>query len=555
MAIKLPSIPEPGNDPASQLNTLRAIKQVVDLLAANATGDKNTSGPSVGAQIFALQDDVKQLMKDQTAALTGAIDQNKQDATWTVEQAVSSLNQDISDARNKAIQARSDALTALDSFEQNVAQTILDINSNIDGVKASVKDEAGARATADDAQAGRITKAAAFMGLNESSWKQGDLSVATRFSAMSTGYKEYVAKTNDNFLAGYTSQIVTLAGIDTAISTAVSNLEAKITIPSTPGRSPTLLYSAILTEQNSVVDATQKLVTAQNLQTTVASLSDVAGQNGKSKDGAITAAVKVESDARVKLVNDGGTGTVDTKLKNVLSTAQYSVVVSTTGYAGPAITGFRAVSDSSGYTPISDFQIFADKFKITSGSTSKQVFAVDALTQNVQIAGDLVVTGSISSGAISNTQGSQYSTTGNIVTKVFIRRNARVLVLVSSQGETFTNSSTVSGVFATDASITSENNSVTYAYNRVTNNVSYSQLPVNSTHLEYQYNFLTNQWQWVSVTTTSIIYTYFVGAATNNLYWQNTTGVDAYFNFNMAYYSNSINKPCQVSLLVLELAR
>lgn len=395
MAIKLPSIPEPGNDPASQLNTLRAIKQVVDLLAANATGDKNTSGPSVGAQIFALQDDVKQLMKDQTAALTGAIDQNKQDATWTVEQAVSSLNQDISDARNKAIQARSDALTALDSFEQNVAQTILDINSNIDGVKASVKDEAGARATEDNAQAGRITKAAAFMGLNESSWKQGDLSVATRFSAMSTGYKEYVAKTNDNFLAGYTSQIVTLAGIDTAISTAVSNLEAKITIPSTPGRSPTLLYSAILTEQNSVVDATQRIVTAQNLQTTVASLSDVAGQNGKSTNGAITAAVKVESDARVKLVNDSGTGTVDTKLKNVVSTAQYSVVVSTTGYAGPAITGFRAVSDSSSTTPISDFQIFADKFRITNGSATKTPFSIDAITSKINMSADVAINGNL----------------------------------------------------------------------------------------------------------------------------------------------------------------
>ena len=555
MAIKLPSIPEPGNDPASQLNTLRAIKQVVDLLTANATGDKNISGPSVGAQIFALQDDVKQLMKDQTAALTGAIDQNKEDNTWTVEQAVSSLNQDISDARNKAIQARSDALTALDSFEQNVAQTVLDINSSLDGVKASVKDEAGARATEDDAQAGRITKAAAFMGLNESSWKQGDLSVATRFSAMSTGYKEYVAKTNDNFLAGYTSQIVTLAGIDTVISTAVSNLEAKITIPGTTGRSPTLLYSAILTEQNSVVDATQKLVTAQNLQTTVASLSDIAGQNGKSTNGAITAAVKVESDARVKLVNSDGTGTVDTKLKNVLSTAQYSVVVSTTGYAGPAITGFRAVSDSSGTTPISDFSVYANNFKVTNGITNKSVFSINTVSQNVEIAGDLVVTGSIQSGAVSNTKGSQYSTAGYISTKVYVRSNARVLVLTSSQGETFSNATTVSGVFATDASIWNEANTTNYAYNRVINNVSYSQLPVNSSHLEYQYNFYTNQWQWVSVTTTSIQYTYFVGAANNNLYWVNQTGADAYFNFNMQYYSNSVGKACQVSLLVLELAR
>jgi hypothetical protein len=175
MPIKFPSIPEPGNDPSSQLNTLRAIKQVVDLLAANATGDKNPSGPSVGAQVFALQDEVKQLMKNQTAALTGAIDESKEDVTWTVDQAVSSLNQDISDARNKAIAARSDALTALDNFQADVAQTVWEFSSNLADASASIIEEAGARATADDSQAGRITKAAAYMGLNEATWQAGDL--------------------------------------------------------------------------------------------------------------------------------------------------------------------------------------------------------------------------------------------------------------------------------------------------------------------------------------------------------------------------------------------
>lgn len=555
MAPRFPSIPEPGNDPATQLNTLRVIKQVVELLAANATGDKNASGPGQGAQIFALQEDVKRLIQQEAASRAQADDGNKKDITWTVDEAVADLNKDISDARNRAIQARADALQALDEFENGTfLQTVYDINQEIGDAKGQISEKYGLSVEADKVQSGRISKAAAYVGLNEASWKEGDLSVADRFKAMSTGYKSYVARTGDDFLASYTSHVVTTTDFTSAITTKLDQLEAKLTVPGTPGRNPTLLSSAIITESNLTTDATKKIATAQNLQTTIASLTDVEGKNGATTNGAITAAVKVESDARVKLVN-GADGKLDKQIDNILSTAAYSVVVNTTGSAGPAITGFRAVSDSSSATPISDFQIFADKFRVTSGSTSKQVFAVDTATQNVQIAGDLVVTGSISSGAISNTKGSQYSTAGTVQTSVYIRKNARVLVLVSSQGETFTSSSTVSGVFATDASVTSSDYSVTYAYNRVTNNVSFSQLPINSTHLEYQYNPLTKQWQWVAVTTTTIAYTYFVGAATNNLYWINDTGVDAYFSFNMAYYSNSVVKPCQVSLLVLELAR
>lgn len=384
MPIKLPSIPEPGNDPASQLNTLRALKQVVDLIAANATGDKNSSGPGVGAQIFALQDDVKQLMRNQTAALTNSISQNQTNTEWTVDQAVSSLNQDISDARNKAIQARADALQALDDFENSTfLETIYRIDQDLADANAAISSEAGARATADDAQSGRITKAAAFMGLNEATWREGDLSVATRFNAMSTGYKEYIARTGDDFLSTYTSHVVTTTDFTNAVSTRLNTLETKITVPSTPGRLPLLLSSAIIDESNTTTDATKKIATAQNIQTTVASLSNVAGQNGATTDGAITAAVKVESQARTTAIN------------NIKSTAAYSVVVSTTGPAGPAVSGFRTVSDSSSTTPISDFQIFADKFRITNGSATKTPFSIDAINSKINMSADVAINGNL----------------------------------------------------------------------------------------------------------------------------------------------------------------
>lgn len=424
MAPRFPSIPEPGNDPATQLNTLRVIKQVVELLAANATGDKNPSGPGQGAQIFALQEDVKRLMQQEAAARSQADDGNKKDITWTVEEAVADLNKDISDARNRAIQARADALQALDEFENGTfLQTVYDINQEIGDAKGQISEKYGLSVEADKVLSGRIAKSAAYVGLNEATWKEGDLSVATRFSAMSTGYKNYIARTGDDFLASYTSHVVTTTDFTSAVTTKLDQLEAKLTVPSTPGRNPLLLSSAILTESNLTTDATKKIATAQNLQTTIASLTDVEGKNGATTNGAITAAVKVESDARVKLVN-GVDGALDTKLKNIYSTAQYSVAVTTTGPAGPAITGFRAVSDSSGSTPISDFQIFADKFKVTNGATSKQVFTVDTLRNQVGIDGDLIVTGTIDSpsikgGAISTVDfkpgGSEARSTLNVV--------------------------------------------------------------------------------------------------------------------------------------------
>lgn len=394
MPIRFPSIPEPGNDAASQLNTLRAIKQVVDILAANATGDRNPSGPGAGAQIFALQDDVRQLMINQTATLTNTINQNQTNTQWTVDQAVSSLNQDISDARNRAIQARTDALQALDDFENSTfLQTIYRIDEELADANAAISSEAGARSTADDAQSGRITKAAAFIGLNESSWREGDLSVATRFNAMSTGYKEYIARTGDDFLSSYTTHVVTTTDFTNAVSTRLDTLETKLTVPSTPDRPPLLLSSAIIDESNATSDATKKIATAQNIQTTVASLSNVAGQNGATTDGAITAAVKVESQART------------TAIDNIKSTAAYSVVVSTTGPSGPAVTGFRAVSDSSSTTPISDFQIFADKFRITNGSATKTPFSIDTINSKINMSADVAINGNlVVSGTIDSPQ-------------------------------------------------------------------------------------------------------------------------------------------------------
>jgi hypothetical protein len=54
-----PSIPSPGNDPASQRATLDAVRQTLTMITMNAQNPNPNFAPSTAAQIFVTKDELK----------------------------------------------------------------------------------------------------------------------------------------------------------------------------------------------------------------------------------------------------------------------------------------------------------------------------------------------------------------------------------------------------------------------------------------------------------------------------------------------------------------
>lgn len=366
MAGKYPSIPDPGTTPETQLAALRAMKNVLDLIVANSTGVTNAAGVGRSSNTFALADDVNNLVLSEAATRATQIEQTSTDINTTIDTVTQELNKDISDANAAAVKARTDALDALDKFE----------TGSFDPAVTQIN--------------GRIDKSSAYMGLNEATWKIGDISFADNFQSLSTNYTNYTAKRDDKYFSGIEGSITAITKADGAIATAVSKLETKILVPSS--RAPdeaALLTSVIFDERNSVTDANLRIATAQNVSNTVASLFDVAGKDGKSENGKVTAAVKVESDARVDA------------LKNV--TSQYTISVSAENNGTKSVTGLQLISDTSGGNKISAFNVQADYFNIYKpGYSMVPVMSVKPVNGVNQLAfnGNIIADGTINARSI-----------------------------------------------------------------------------------------------------------------------------------------------------------
>jgi hypothetical protein len=54
-----PSIPSPGNDPASQRATLDAVRQTLTMITMNAQNPNPNFAPSTAAQVFVTKDELK----------------------------------------------------------------------------------------------------------------------------------------------------------------------------------------------------------------------------------------------------------------------------------------------------------------------------------------------------------------------------------------------------------------------------------------------------------------------------------------------------------------
>lgn len=381
MSLKFPGIPDPTGTPQSQLATLQALKQVVELLAANATGKGGSQGVGTGSQIFALQDEVKRQIAATKAILGDKIDKTAEDSKWTVEDARSSLIADISESREQAIKARTYAKTILDDFENGTfLQTITDINASVDDTKAAVKTEAGARATADSAMAGRVDNIISTFGSDDASYKNAVVTFANKTNAVSQGYEKFAAS-NGWSGSNIENWTVALTGPTGAIATQVNSLKAEVLGTKADGSvdpSQGKLSSYLLNELNLVADQNKKIATGQQLQNLISQTTDPNNKNS------LQAQVTTEAQTRASFQ-----GKV---------TSRYMVAASASGNGVTAISGLELISDASSNVPISEFNVTADKFNLYHPSYGKKaVMSVQSIngTPTLAIAGDIVADGTI----------------------------------------------------------------------------------------------------------------------------------------------------------------
>lgn len=381
MPLKYPGIPEPTSEPRSQLATLQALKQVVELLAANATGTTGSQGVSAGSQIFALKDEVKQQLLAVKASLGDKIDQGDQSSKWSVEDAREALIKDISESREQAIKARTYAKGLIDDFENGTfKQTIFDVNQSIDDTKGQVITEAGVRANADGVLSGRVDKVMSAWGANDATYTNTIVSFANKTNAVTTGYEKFAAS---NGWAGSNIEnwSVAITGPTGAIATQVNNLKAEVLGTDANGNvdpKQGKLSTYLLNELNLVTDVNKKIATGQQLQNLISQTTDPNNKNS------LQAQVTQEATTRAAFQ-----GKV---------TSRYVVTASASSGGVTAISGLELISDASSNTPISEFNITADKFNLYHPSYGKKaVMTVQTVngTPTLGIAGDIVADGTI----------------------------------------------------------------------------------------------------------------------------------------------------------------
>jgi len=358
MAGKFPSIPDPGSDPATQSAALRALKQTVELLVANATGQTNSQGVGASSQVFALNLDMQNALIAERNARTNALSTTNQ----TLTDVSNALTAATAAAQADAAHARADAANAFSQL-QDIVQKVFTLTDTVGAAHASVTVEAGARATADTALAGQITTIQSTINNNDAKYENQIATLTTTTTSLASSLTTLNTKV-DNNNANLTNQLTTETTARTALANNFSSLSAVV------GTGAGLTGANITSEL--IATANQASSTATQV-TTLS--STVAGH---------TASIQ----------------TVNTAVGNI--GAQHSVAIDVNGY----VSGFQLINAGNNVAgPASAFNIRADSFNITlPGYAPTPVMTVQAVNGVPQLAfkGNIIADGTINTPSVAN---------------------------------------------------------------------------------------------------------------------------------------------------------
>lgn len=207
MAGIFPSIPEPGIDAATQLATLRALKNAVELLVANSTGIKTATGVGSSTNTFALTSEVTSLIAQESYARATSNEAIQTYLTETIDTQVASLNDEISTINGQITTISSNVSTNASNISNEaitranadnaLTASINTVSSNTATNAAAITSEAATRASADSAIASDVTSLTATVSGHTSTLS----TQATAIAGLGARYS--VTLSTDGYVSGF----------------------------------------------------------------------------------------------------------------------------------------------------------------------------------------------------------------------------------------------------------------------------------------------------------------------------------------------------------------
>lgn len=363
-----------------------AIASSVSSLTATVTNNFNTLDAAITDEETARADGDSAIASS-VSSLTATVNGN-----YTALQARISTEEDARVSGDSALATRATALEAT-------------VNSSTDGnaaLKARIASEETARASGDTAIASSVSALTATVTNNnnsinarvtaeETARADGDTAIASSVSALTAT----VTNNNTSINARVATEETARASGDSALASRATALEAVVN-SSTDGN--TVLKARIADEESAratndsalAVRATALEATVNNATTGVAATAArIATEESARASGDSALATQITSVSTTVGANTASISTLQTSVNGL--SARYGVTLNVNGY----VTGFAQNNDGTS----GSFDILADKFRVVvPGATPTQIFAVQA--GEVAINGNLLVTGSVTSGSI-----------------------------------------------------------------------------------------------------------------------------------------------------------
>lgn len=382
---------------AARLTTEETARATADsALATRATALEATvnSGTDGNAALKA------RIASEETARASGdtAIASSVSSLTATVTNNFNTLDAAITDEET----ARADGDSAIASSVSSLTATV---NGNYTALQARISTEEDARVSGDSALATRATALEATVNSStdgnaalkariaseETARASGDTAIASSVSALTAT----VTNNNTSINARVATEETARASGDSALASRATALEAVVN-SSTDGN--TVLKARIADEESAratndsalAVRATALEATVNNATTGVAATAArIATEESARASGDSALATQITSVSTTVGANTASISTLQTSVNGL--SARYGVTLNVNGY----VTGFAQNNDGTS----GSFDILADKFRVVvPGATPTQIFAVQA--GEVAINGNLLVTGSVTSGSI-----------------------------------------------------------------------------------------------------------------------------------------------------------
>jgi len=369
-----------------------------------ARSDADTAlATSISTLVTAVDDNVAAIVVEQTA---------RSDADTALATSISTLVAGVDDNAAAIVveqTARSDADTAL-------ATSISTLVTAVDDNVAAIVVEQTARSDADTALATSISTLVAGVDDNAAAIVVEQTARSDADTALATSISTLVTAVDDNVAAIVVEQTAR-SDADTALATSITTLVTAVNDNS----------SAIQTEQTTRSNSDTALATS------ITTLQSISNSN--------TVAIQTESSTR-----STETGELFGK---------YTVKIDNNGY----VSGFGLASTANNSTPVSDFQVRADRFAITSPagpSINPSVpFIVYTTSQNITTASGETIT--VDPGVYIRNANIEYITADQIDTRGIAVKDANGTTIFSAGtplGSTYIADAAITNAKIQDAAIT-----------------------------------------------------------------------------------------------------